>query len=72
MAATFVDLASNRAIRIVAVDSSRDVARRLYPQIESESRKQMQAYRELPATELSREQWVKVPIETTDLPGNKG
>jgi len=72
MAATFVDLVSNRAIRIVALDSSREVARRLYPQIESESRKQMQAYRELPATELFREQWVRVPIAPAELPGNKG
>jgi formylmethanofuran dehydrogenase subunit E len=72
MAATFVDLASGRAIRIVALDSSREAARRLYPQMESESLRQKQAYRELPAEDLFREQWVRVPIASTDLPGTRG
>jgi formylmethanofuran dehydrogenase subunit E len=69
MAATFVDLASGRAIRIVALESSREAARRLYPHIENESLKQKQAYRELPDHELFREQWVRVPIPPADLPG---
>jgi formylmethanofuran dehydrogenase subunit E len=72
MAATFVDLASSRAIRIVALDSSRETARKLYPNLESESLKQKQAYRELPDEELFREQWVRVPIDTAELPGYKG
>jgi len=72
MAATFVDLASGRAIRIVALDSSREVAGHLYPHIDGESRKQMQAYRELAAAELFREQWVRVPIDSADLPGYRG
>ena len=72
MAATFVDLESSRAIRIAALDSSREVARRLFPHIEGDSRKQMHAYREMPAEELFREQWVRVPIEATELPGLKG
>ena len=71
MAATFVDLASGRAIRIVALDSSRELAQRLFPHIEGVSRKQMQAYRELSANELFREQWVHVPVAETDLPGHK-
>ncbi len=72
MAATFVDLASGRGIRIVALDSSRELARRLYPHIEGVSRKQMQAYRELPVDQLFREQWVRVPVAETELPGYKG
>ena len=72
MAATFVDLASGRAIRIVAFDNSRETARQLYPHIEGESKKQMQAYRELPDQELFREQVVRVPIASADLPGQKG
>jgi formylmethanofuran dehydrogenase subunit E len=72
MAGTFVDLASGRAIRIVALDNSREAARRLYPHIEGESRKQMQAYRELPDQELFREQWVRISIAAVDLPGTKG
>jgi formylmethanofuran dehydrogenase subunit E len=72
MAATLVDLASGRGIRIVVLDSSRELAHLLYPHIEVESRKQMQAYRELPANELFREQWVRVSVAETELPGYKG
>jgi formylmethanofuran dehydrogenase subunit E len=71
MAATFVDLASDRGLRIVALDSSRETARRLYPHIEGDSRKQMQAYRELPEEKLFREHWVRVPVAQADLPGYK-
>ena len=72
MAATFVDLASSRGIRIVALDSSRELARRLYPDIEGVSRQQMQAYRELAVDQLFREQWVRVSVAETELPGYKG
>ena len=72
MAATFVDLASGRAIRIVALDGSRDLARQLYPHLESTSRQQMQAYRELAHGELFRAQWVSVTVDPEDLPGYKG
>jgi formylmethanofuran dehydrogenase subunit E len=72
MAATFVDLASGRGMRIVAREDSRKLARRLYPQMESESSRQMLAYRELADTQLFREQWVRVAVEPTELPGYKG
>lgn len=72
MAATFVDIQNHRAIRIVALDSSRETANRLFPQIEGESRRQMHAYRELPVRELFRESWVQVPMADADLPGKKG
>src|SRR5579863_8922845 len=72
MAATFVDLSSGKAIRIVALESSRDLARQLYPHLESASRQQMQAYCELTHKELFREQWVHVAVDPEDLPGYKG
>lgn len=72
MAATFVDLAADRAIRIVALDGSRELARRQYAHIEGEGRQQMQAYRELPAEELFREQWVRVKVDAEELPGYRG
>jgi formylmethanofuran dehydrogenase subunit E len=71
MAATFVDTASARAIRIVALDSTRELANRLYPSLEPASRRQMQAYRDLPDNQLFREQWVRVKIAPEDLPGYK-
>jgi formylmethanofuran dehydrogenase subunit E len=72
MAATFVDLESGRALRIVALEDSRELARKLYPQIESKSRQQMLAYRELDDAQLFREQWVRVAVNAAELPGFKG
>src|ERR1700739_3324096 len=46
MAATFVDLASDRAIRIAAKESSKALARQMYPEIENKNQQQMRAYRE--------------------------
>jgi formylmethanofuran dehydrogenase subunit E len=71
MAATFVDLAANRAIRVVALEDSRELAAQVYPQIESKKQQQMHAYRELSDGQLFREQWVSVEIDPADLPGYK-
>jgi formylmethanofuran dehydrogenase subunit E len=71
MAATFCDLASDRAVRLVALESSKDRARELYPQIASKSEQQVRAYRELPSEELFAVQWVKVNVGPEDLPGFK-
>ena len=69
MAATFVDLANGRAVRIVALEDSRELAARLYPHLDSKSAQQMAAYRGLPDSQLFREQCVRVEINPTDLPG---
>jgi formylmethanofuran dehydrogenase subunit E len=71
MAATFVDLAENKAIRIAALESSKDRARELYPEIEPKNKQQMHAYRELPNADLFSEQWVSVPIDAREMPGYK-
>ncbi len=86
MAATFVDLAQPlgpgpgpkggadeyRALRIAALESSKDRARELYPDIENRNQQQMRAYRELPDTELFREQWVRVALPQSEFPGFRG
>jgi formylmethanofuran dehydrogenase subunit E len=72
MAATFVDLTSGRGIRIVALEDSRELARQLYPNVEPKSRQQMLAYRELSDAQLFREQWVRVHVDASELPGTKG
>jgi formylmethanofuran dehydrogenase subunit E len=71
MAATFIDLATNRAIRISARESSKDAARALHPEIENKNQQQMLAYRELPDAVLFAEQWVHVPLDTREFPGYK-
>ena len=72
MAATFVDLSSGLSVRIVALEDSRELARKLYPHEENKSLRQLQAYRELPDAQLFREQSVRVAIDPADLPGHSG
>jgi formylmethanofuran dehydrogenase subunit E len=72
MAATFVDLQSGRAIRVVALESSRELAQMLYPAIESRSRQQMTAYRELTDDQLFHCEWVQVRVDPAELPGQRG
>ena len=72
MAATFVDLESGRAIRIVASEGSRELARELFPDVEPPRKQQTLAYRELSDEQLFEEQWVKVRVEPSELPGFKG
>ena len=81
MAATFVDLSSPlaslgetpvyKAIRIAALESSKQRARELYPHIEQKNQQQMLAYREMPDAALFSEQWVSVPIHPREMPGYK-
>ena len=72
MAATFVDLQSNRALRIVARESSKELARALHPEIENKNLQQMAAYRELSDNDLFAEQWVQVTLDAREFPGYKG
>ena len=72
MAATFVDLASQRAIRIAARESSRALARERFPEIENKNQQQMLAYREMAEAELFTEEWVRVTLDPKEFPGFKG
>jgi formylmethanofuran dehydrogenase subunit E len=72
MAATFVDLAVDRAIRISAKESSKALAREMYPEIENKNQQQMRAYREMNDGDLFDEQWVRVTVEPKEMPGFKG
>ncbi len=70
VAATFVDLKTGRAVRIVAREESKQRARELYPEREKEEG-QRRAYRELPDDELFTRQWVRVELPPEDMPGYK-
>ncbi len=72
MAATFVDLATQRAIRIAARESSRALAREKFPEIENKNQQQMLAYRELAEADLFTEEWVRVTLDPKEFPGFKG
>ena len=78
MAATFVDLDNKlddtddyKALRIVALETSKARARELYPDLDKNAQ-QMQSYRELPDAELFFETWVRVSLPPSEFPGYKG
>jgi formylmethanofuran dehydrogenase subunit E len=72
VAATFCDLREGRSVRVRALESARDRAREMYPEIENRNQQQMRAYREMADEELFAAQWVKVNVPPQDLPGYKG
>ncbi len=71
MAATFVDLTQDQGVRVVALETSRGLAAQLHPEIESKSRQQMAAYRELNDSQLFRIHRVRVHVDAAELPGYK-
>jgi formylmethanofuran dehydrogenase subunit E len=77
MAATFVDLNAAlggdeyKGLRVVALESSKERARALYPEL-AKNAQQMRAYRELPDADLFREEWVSVALPPSEFPGYKG
>jgi formylmethanofuran dehydrogenase subunit E len=72
VAATFCDLQENRAVRVVALDSSKQRAKELHPEIADKNQQQMIAYREMPDEDLFSHRWVRVRIPEEDMPGFKG
>ena len=72
MAATFVDLEKDKAIRIFARESSKALAQEMHPELESKNQQQMAAYREMPDNELFATQWVRVKLPAEEFPGYKG
>jgi formylmethanofuran dehydrogenase subunit E len=72
MAATFVDLQAERAVRVSAKESSKEAARLLHPELDNKNAQQMLAYREMKDEDLFEFQNVKVDVRPEDLPGFKG
>ena len=85
MAATFLDLARPIppeeaggvphlfcALRLVALESSKDLARATFPEIADKNQQQMKAYRDLPDRDLFRATWVRVLLPPSEMPGYKG
>lgn len=71
VAATFVDLQTGRAVRVAAKETSKQLAREMFPELEKEAGQQ-KAYAALSDNELFDTQWVKVEVLPEDLPGFKG
>jgi formylmethanofuran dehydrogenase subunit E len=71
VAATFVDLQTGRAVRIAAKESSKQIAREMFPEM-TKDLGQQRAYAELAEEVLFEKKWVKVEVKPEDLPGYKG
>lgn len=69
LAATFLNLKTNEAVRIVALDSSREAADKAFPEIENKYQRQLQAYKILPEESLFKTERVKVTVPAQDQPG---
>ena len=72
VAATFCDVQADRAVRVVALESSKQRAREMFPEIADRNTRQMRAYREMPDEELFAVEWVRVKLGPEEFPGYKG
>jgi len=69
MAATFVNLETNRAFRIRSTEKSRELAAKYAPEIKDNQLQQLEAYKLMPLEELFEVQEVKVDVPINDMPG---
>ena len=69
VAATFLNTETSEAFRIVALESSRDLAEERYAKIESKRERQFRAYREATDEELFKVEAVKIQLSDLDAPG---
>jgi len=69
MAATFVNLETGKAYRVLSTEESRSLAAMYAPEIEGKSARQLAAYRRMPDSVLFRVQKVRVTLDACDMPG---
>jgi formylmethanofuran dehydrogenase subunit E len=70
LAATFLNVETSKAVRIVALESSRSLADQRHTEIESKYLRQMSVYREASDEELFRVETVKRRLNEMDAPGH--
>jgi formylmethanofuran dehydrogenase subunit E len=69
MAATFVNLETGRAFRIVSTETARTLVERYAPGIPDPRQQQLQAYRRMPSEVLFDVEPVAVTVPINDMPG---
>jgi formylmethanofuran dehydrogenase subunit E len=69
MAATFLNLETGKAFRVVSTEEARDLATVYAPEVTGNSQQQLTAYCRMPDSVLFRVQQVRVRIKPVDLPG---
>ncbi|MEW6666674.1 MAG: FmdE family protein [Thermodesulfobacteriota bacterium] len=69
MAATFLNLESEKAFRVLSTEEARDLVPLYAPGVQGKSRQQVEAYQRMPDSVLFRVQEVKVHLSAYDMPG---
>jgi formylmethanofuran dehydrogenase subunit E len=69
MAATFVNLESGKAYRILSTEESRDLASHYAPEVTGKGNQQLEAYKRMPDSVLFRVQEVSISVHEEDMPG---
>ena len=69
MAATFVNLETVKAFRVISTEEARDLACQYVPDISEKYKQQLEAYKRMPDSVLFRVQQVEVVLSEFDLPG---
>ena len=69
MAATFVNLETDQAFRVLSTEESRDLAEAYVPEIGDPVQRQFMAYKRMPDSVLFRVQQVRVAMSDCDMPG---
>ncbi len=69
MAATFVNLETDRAFRVLSTEEARSLASVYAPEAAGKSRRQLAAYKRMPDSVLFRVQQVHVKLNEYDMPG---
>jgi formylmethanofuran dehydrogenase subunit E len=69
MAATFINIESGEAVRILSTESSRDAAPEFAPTIVDRRKQQLEAYKKMPDEVLFKVEPVAVDIPINDMPG---
>ena len=69
MAATFVNLETGQAFRVVSTEEARNLAAAYAPEIAEKHAQQLEAYRRMPDSVLFRVQQVEVDMQDSDMPG---
>ncbi len=69
VAATFVDLETNKAVRVVARDDSRLKAQEMFQELADPYKQQLEAYKVMADQQLFTLKAVRVKLKPEDLPG---
>ena len=69
MAATFINLETKKAYRVISKEEARDLASLYAPEVLGKYQQQMEAYKKMPDSVLFKVQRVEIKLSEFDLPG---